>query len=290
MALGYNADDEAGKKEAFKYAASVLAEVEKTAGDDKKDLTVCVPHSIAQTMIDAARFRVMIDARQHAHIVKYGKNATLQIGYRGYIAKLKEHYPDADFTVEPIFEGDKFSVSDDNGYQSYKMEKASPFGDNPEKMVGVFCCISYTNGDRKIQKITTMSKNEIGKVRKAAKQDFIWAQWFLEKAKVAVIKRACKVHFAAITGLQELIRYDNEHNFQIEKPEQEVKPGGIIDNLNKTILAEADVIDQEPSPTTSANICASCNGKGSVDYLDDRTGETGIEPCSACGGEGKLAA
>ena len=266
MALGYNADDEAGKKEAFKYAASVLAEVEKTAGDDKKDLTVCVPHSIAQTMIDAARFRVMIDARQHAHIVKYGKNATLQIGYRGYIAKLKEHY------------------------QSYKMEKASPFGDNPEKMVGVFCCIAYTNGDRKIQKITTMSKNEIGKVRKAAKQDFIWAQWFLEKAKVAVIKRACKVHFAAITGLQELIRYDNEHNFQIEKPEQEVKPGGIIDNLNKTILAEADVIDQEPSPTTSANICASCNGKGSVDYLDDRTGETGIEPCSACGGEGKLAA
>jgi len=239
MALGYNAGDEAGKQEAFKYAASVLAEIEKSAGDKNKDLTVCRPDTIAQTMIDAARFRMMIDGRQHAHIVKYGNSATLQIGYRGYLAKIKEHYPDADFTVEPIWQGDVLKINDDNGYQTYTLDKAENFNDDLSKLQGILAVISYSMGDRKIQKVTTMSAKEIEKVKSAAKTKFVWDAWYIEKAKAAAIKRAAKIHFAAIQGMQEIIQYDNARHFNIERPVTEAKSGGIIENLNRSLCNKA---------------------------------------------------
>jgi len=281
MALGYNAGDELGKQEAFKYAASVLAEIEKSAGDKNKDLTVCRPDSIAQTMIDAARFRFMIDGRQHAHIVKYGNAATLQIGYRGYLAKIKEHYPDADFTVEPIFQGDILKINDDNGYQSYTLDKASNFNDDLTKLQGILAVISYSMGDRKIQKVTTMSAKEIEKVKSAAKTKFVWDAWYIEKAKAAAIKRAAKIHFATIQGMQEIIHYDNARHFNIERPATEAKSGGIIENLNKSLAGaeaiEGEVVEEQPEETPQTTVCATCNDDGEVD-----DGMSGTMPCPAC--------
>lgn len=283
MALGYNAGDELGKQEAFKYAASVLAEIEKSAGDKNKDLTACRPDSIAQTMIDAARFRFMIDGRQHAHIVKYGNAATLQIGYRGYLAKIKEHYPDADFTVEPIFQGDILKINDDNGYQSYTLDKGQNFNDDLTKLQGILAVISYTMGDRKIQKVTTMSAKEIEKVKSAAKTKFVWDAWYIEKAKAAAIKRAAKIHFAAIQGMQEIIQYDNARHFNIDRPATEAKSGGIIENLNKSLSGaetiEGELVEDAPETETPepSTVCATCNDDGEVD-----DGMSGTMPCPAC--------
>ena len=41
LALGHNGKTERGKTEAFKYISSVLQEIKKTEGDEKKDLTIC---------------------------------------------------------------------------------------------------------------------------------------------------------------------------------------------------------------------------------------------------------
>jgi recombinational DNA repair protein RecT len=274
MALGYNAGDENGKQEAFKYAASVLAEIEKSAGDKNKDLTVCRPDTIAQTMIDAARFRMMIDGRQHAHIVKYGNSATLQIGYRGYLAKIKEHYPDADFTVEPIWQGDVLKINDDNGYQTYTLDKASAFNDDLTKLQGILAVISYSMGDRKIQKITTMSAKEIEKVKGAAKTKYVWDAWYIEKAKAAAIKRAAKIHFAAIQGMQEIIQYDNARHFNVERPAHEVRAGSIIENLNKSLAGaeatepptlEGELVQPEISGDAAPEACPTCHGDEMID-------------------------
>ena len=89
VALAIGETDEA-QTQSKRYAASVLAELEKMALDPKKSQILnCSAQSIAQTMIDAAKFRLMIDGRQHAHIVQYGANATLQLGYRAYLYKVK---------------------------------------------------------------------------------------------------------------------------------------------------------------------------------------------------------
>tara|TARA_A200000113_G_scaffold196166_2_gene187065 strand:- start:3121 stop:4077 length:957 start_codon:yes stop_codon:yes gene_type:complete len=284
MALGFDAGDEKGVNKARSYAATVLAEIEKTAGDPKKDLTGCSPTSIGQCMVDAASFGVKIDGRQHAHLVKYGRNATLQIGYRGYLAKIKEHYPDADFVVECIFKGDEVSIEHKDGNQEYTFKKASAFNENKDDFEGVLFVVTYTDNGRLVRKVNTVTKSRIERARKAAKQDFIWSSDYFEKAKAAAIKASCKIHFASLSGISDVIKYDNHNNYDPQKgiKREGNSAGSIVDNLNEQIIdneptapepeQEAqepvqDVIDleevKEPVPAQNAFPgCTDCSGTG----------------------------
>lgn len=269
MALGY-ADAESdpkGHAEARKYAASVLAEVEKSAGAKKNDLTLCQPESIAQSMIDAAKFRLEIDGRQHAHLIAYAGKATFQIGYRGFISKIAEFYQDVDYSDGAIYEGDEFEISEKDGFAEYTLKRGNPFA--PESaLVGVFVAISYTKGNRQFQKIATMNKAEIQKVRNCAKQDYIWKAWYIEKALVACIKRVSKKQFQTVSGLQEMVRYDNDSNFILsDKAFDKKEQDSITDNLNKQIAAEipqgpkdaidVEISDAETSPVIQGSPSAS---------------------------------
>ena len=212
-ALGIDPTDEKAKAAVVPYASSVLIEIERNFGDSKKDMTGCVPDSIVRCVVDAARFKIMIDGRQHAHLVKYGQNATLQIGYRGFVHKIQEHLPDADFHYKAIFEGDTFTVNTKDGYDEYSHVIADPLEDDIKKLKGVYVAISYNKGDKHYQAVTVMSKNMINKIKSKAKQTFIWDEWYIEKAIVACIKRASKIHFAGIKELAEMVNFDNKTNF-----------------------------------------------------------------------------
>lgn len=255
LAIG---ETDAEQTEAKRYAASVLSELEKMAMDkNKAQILSCTPQSIAQVMIDAAKFRLMIDGRQHAHIVQYGSNATLQIGYRGYLAKIAEHYADADINVFPVYEGDDVFISGGDGFDRYEHKRKSAFNDGEAGFQGVVAALYYKKGEREFQKVVTISKTEIARIRKAAKQDFVWSSWFIEKAKVAAIKRICKIQFAQIGIIQEMVEYDNKTHFDVTKPVETVKAGSIVENLNtalapppKQIEAQSDAVvmpaDNEP--------------------------------------------
>ena len=253
LALGFDdAKSDKAKTEAAKYAASVLAELEKMATDEKKRAILeCSPMSIIQVMVDAAKFKLMIDGRQYAHIVKYGKEATLQIGYRGYLAKITEHFDDADINVFPVYEGDTLTISGDNGFDTYAHNRLNPFEESLDKFKGMCAVLYYKKGDKEFQKVITMTAREIGQIRKSAKQDFVWSAWFIEKAKAAAVKRICKLQFASISILQDMISYDNEKHHDIEKAQTENKAGSIVDNLNKGISgASDDVIDVDVKDIT----------------------------------------
>jgi len=251
LALNLNPQDETSRAKAFKYASSVLAEIAKTAGDEKRDLTVCTPDSICQAMIDAAQFQIAIDGRQHAHLVKYFNKAQLQIGFRGYISKISEYYRDADFVAEAIFKGDTLKLLDDGGFQTYTLQRGSVFNDSWEELQGVLVRIYYTKGNEKFQKVTTVSKNDLVKMRKAAKQDYIWSAWPIEKAKAAAIKRACKIQFADIMGLQEMIRYDNEANFDLKNQPAAPERRSIVDNINEAISPQSSPVNVTAEPEES---------------------------------------
>jgi len=236
MALDLTAGNDNAKAEARKYAASVLAEIEKSAGS-KNDLTACNPHSVAQAMIDAAKFKLMIDGRQHAHLIKYGQSASLQIGYRAYLAKIKEAYPDADFVVTPIYEGDDLEIWDEGGTQNYKLKKKNAFSDGENGLQGILFAVTYTDNGRLCRKVTPVPKSRIDRARGAAKQDFIWKTDYIEKAKAAAIKNACKHFFASLQGLQDIAQYDNEANHD---PNKGLKAAPLIENLNNEIFNEPD--------------------------------------------------
>lgn len=243
LALGFeDSKDPRAGNEAKKYAASVLAELEKMALDkNKSQILNCTPQSISQTMIDAAKFRLMIDGRQHAHIVQYGPNATLQLGYRAYLYKVKEAYPDADITVRPIYEGESVRINDENGFQTYTVQsEIDPFDAKENTLKGVMVAVTYTDNGRLVSKAMPILKNRIDRAQKAAKQDYIWKSDYIEKAKAAAIKAAFKIMFTQIQAVQEMIDFDNKQNYSVEKLEEPEKPekSNIIDNLNSQIIEQ----------------------------------------------------
>lgn len=198
-----------------KYIANILNEIQKTAGDQKKDLSQCTVNSIVSAIKQAHDLGLEVDARQHCHLVRYFNKdkqqleANLQVGYRGFIYAIKRAYPDANIDCRLVYEGDKFMLKKEGDVTTYSLEVENPFAKR-DKIIGGFCYISYSLGEKQLSFCEVMNIDEINKIAKCAKQDFIWKAWFEEKAKVALIRRACKIHFSSIQQLADLEQHDNK--------------------------------------------------------------------------------
>jgi len=241
--------------DANKYIKSVLLEITKSKSDPKKDLSVCTPFSILTAVKQAIDLGLEIDSRQHCHLVKYGNNAQLQVGYRGFIYAIKRAYPDANIVVNLVKEGDTFTIKKGGDIEEYQHIYGNPFA-GQDKIIGGYCYISFTLGNRKIAKIETVSKEEINKIKGSAKQDFIWKTWFEEKAKVAIIRRGCKVIFAGLNNelLDNLINRDNQDYDLNQEVKQEPK---IINDLPKVDFeVEDEIVEKQETALTQEEIDA----------------------------------
>ena len=211
-----------------KYVISVLNEIKKTANDDKKSLVNCTPDSIISAIKQACDLQLEIDGRQHCHLVKYGNNTTLQIGYRGFIYAIKRAYPDANIDCKLVYKGDVFTIRSEGDTTTFSLEVKDAFSRSQADVIGGYCHISYTVGGRLVSFCETTSLAEINKIKGKAKQDFIWKEWFEEKAKVAIIRRACKIHFSGIQQIEQITEFDNKDY-----------------DLEKVVEAEVEAIDSE---------------------------------------------
>jgi phage RecT family recombinase len=219
--------------------------------DSKRDLSNCSPLSILTAVKQAVDLGLEIDSRQHCHLVKRNKNVgtkdkpkwteevQLQVGYRGYLYKIKEHYSDANFVVGLVRSGDTFLINKTDENDSFTHKEANPFDSSLNNIIGGYCYITYTLGGRKISKIITMSKQEINKIKDVAKAKDIWDTWFEEKAKVAIIRRACKLIFAGLT--QKLDEFNNDEFDLDNKPKQQPI---VINDLPPADVNELETIDQ----------------------------------------------
>lgn len=255
LALSLDINNEGHKKTIQEYGASVLMEIEKSMSDPKKDLSRCTPDSIVQCMIDSAKFKIKIDGRQHAHLVKYGSNATLQIGYRGFIAKIREVIPSSDVNAFPVYEGDELTISSENGFDTYTHKRGNPFASQKD-LSGVVGVLYYQKEGKEFQRVVAMSLEEINKVKGCAKQSFIWDKWFVEKAKVAVIKRMCKLTFAEISAIQDLVEYDNKESFDMDAGKPKIDETAQLDEFTQKALTdksgdiEGDVVSSDDDTST----------------------------------------
>lgn len=213
------------------YVTSVIAEIHKSSGG-KNDLTLCTRESIISAMRDAAKLRLSIDGRQHAHLIKYGNKATLQIGYRGYLARLQESLPGFSAQVECVYKGDTITVRRSGFLELVNHERADPFGARPDSdIIGVYAQLSYDAGNERVSHVVTMNRAEIDKIRACAKDQSFWNKWFTEKAKVACIRRACKMHFSAVTF--DLDSADNDNFDHASRANGEEKAASINSRLQE---------------------------------------------------------
>jgi len=237
-----------GKNEAKKYVASILGEIERSVGT-KFDLTECSPDSIRQTLIDSMRFKIPIDGRKMAYIEsRWNKEkgcsvAGLQITTNGLVAKITEHFPDFIIKSTPVFTGDDLVIK--NGGKVEHTQK-DPFCSDLTKLEGMVVESSYTNNGRLVEDATVVTKKDLLSMKAASKAQNIWNTWTIERMKTAAIKRICKWQFRAIQGVQEIIDYDNNHNYNMDT-DINVKSNTIIDNINNMIDDEEVInVDEEP--------------------------------------------
>lgn len=234
IALGFSdaEHDEAGRREADMYMSSVVATV---MDDPKGKLQLCTPRSVFNAALDAAKMKVAIDGRKHAALVPYAGKATLQLTSAGYEHKIHTHLENSSVKSGVVYEGDKFTVSETDGWTEYEHIVADPFNDDDSKIIGVYVAISYSKGDRRFQLVERMSRKELEKVKGCSKMGAgVWNKWYAERAKTAAIKRASKRLFNDVLGLQAMVDYDNKKNY--EKVDlNERSENNIIDNINNRI-------------------------------------------------------
>jgi len=240
------------KKGKDKYVLSVLSEISKTVGDNKKDLTKCTTSSIVNAIKQAYDLNLEIDARQHCHLIKYGDTANLQIGYRGYIYAIKRAYPDANIDCKLVYEGDDFTINKEGDTTSYNLTVKDPFAKR-DKVIGGYCYISYSSNGRLVSFIETVRLDEINKIKDCAKAGFIWNSWFEEKAKVAIIKRACKVHFSGINQIAEITEFDNKE-FDVTPDIEEVKQLEEVETITTAQAFELEELIKKAGKTMQ-DIC-----------------------------------
>lgn len=214
------------KSNCEKYVKSVLFELNKISDEH---LLKCSNQSILEAVKTAIDLELEIDSRQHCHLILFNGKAQLLIGYRGFIYAIKRVYRDANIIVNLVRTNDTFTVKRGNDIDEYQHVVSDPFDDSTDSIRGGYCYISLNIGDRKVAKIETMSKNEIIKAKTVAETNEVWDIWFEEKAKVVVLKRACKILFAGLNNemINKLIAKDNE-DYNLTEEKKEVK---IIEDL-----------------------------------------------------------
>lgn len=145
-----------------------------------------------------------------------GTHITLQstgisYDYIAYKNRMFLSYPESTVDVGLVYEGDDFKVTKESGSIMYHHNVSNPFNQGEKNLVGGYCIIRNKRGEF----MTLLSKEDIDKHRKVAKQDYIWKEWFTEMATKTVIKKACKLHFSDI--YQNIEQMDNE-NYELDNP------------------------------------------------------------------------
>lgn len=246
------------KQSLLEQCISGVRSVLQKAEPDHKGIALwhSTPASIGNAIRDSIQHGIPIDGRGLAYLVRYNMEVRFTPGYKGYINRVCEHNPTADFQVGLVFDGDDFSFYREDGVAHYKHNPKTIFPtkkDMVEKLIGAYCYISYTVDGKKLAHIEPMGRDDIDTIRKKAKTDNVWEEFTSEQIKKTVIRRACKVPFARV--VQELDELDND-NYDMSKGESKPKSSAWDEalkkekeSMEKTVDGTATVVETKDIPS-----------------------------------------
>lgn len=131
------------------------------------------------------------------------------ISWVGYKNKVLSVYPEAEFDVQLVRDGDTISFTKESGSVMYTHTLANPFASN-KGIMGAYCVIKTKRGEA----LETLGKDDFEKMKSGSRLQTSWDKWESEFWLKSVIKRACKRHFNDIVADIETI--DNEDYSQEE--------------------------------------------------------------------------
>lgn len=243
-ATGLNQQELQSKLISFAYATKTMLD------NAKMPLGNLDPQSIREAFKASLDTGIPVDKRQLAYIVKYGNKIEYQIGFKGFISRIKEIYPTANIKAELVYAGDVFAVEKVDGKAKYTHKVANPFA-SIKDMTGVYAYIQYTDKGKEYSFIETMGKDEVLKIKGKAKTAYVWNEWFGEMAKKAVIRRLCKTLFIGDPKIAIMEDLDNK-NFDIQQEPVHIDydkptpmPEEIQPNKADVVAEQEKVVEQE---------------------------------------------
>lgn len=156
----------------------------------------------------------------NAAITAYNRVFITWVGYKNKVLSV---YPEAEFDVQLVREGDTISFAKESGSVMYSHTLENPFASN-KGIIGAYCVIKTRRGEA----LETLGKDDFEKMKAGSSLQTSWNKWESEFWLKSVIKRACKRHFNDIVSDIELI--DNEDY------NQEEDYGHADDDKKKAIL------------------------------------------------------
>ena len=155
-------------------------------------LLECEPETIQDAIINVASVGLTLNpAHSYAYLVpEYNKSrkarvCQLRVSFRGLIKLAVDSQALSWVKADVVKEADTFEYK---GIDHTPMHHMDPFSDRGPT-VGAYCVAKTTAGDLLVDVI---SREQLDKIQKTAKTPDVWANWFDEMAKKAVIKRAAK--------------------------------------------------------------------------------------------------
>jgi len=220
------------------------------------NISKCSGQSILNAIVQTAQLNLSIDKNVgQAYIVPFKGNATLQIGYRGWIALLKRFCYDVKAFV--VYECDEFSF-EINGWNDALKFKPN-FDDREddsfqwvyEHMIGVFTMIRDAKTGEVFNDFT--SKALIEKLRLSGpaqngSPSGVWKDWYSEMSMAKAIKRHAK-------------KMPLEEGMQISLVEDDLREAGKIEivqdkeekDLNQILLEQNQQESEEQFASAGGN-------------------------------------
>ncbi len=226
-----------------------------------KELQKCAPFTVQDAITNVASVGLTLNpADSYAYLVPnynsvLGQNeCQLRISFKGLLKVAADSGAIQWVKADVVKQNDTFT---EKGIGIIPEHVKDSFGERGET-VGVYCVAKLNTGEYLTE---IMSLAEIEKIRKCAKFDAIWSQWFDEMAKKAVIKRASKQWIksgthstlnAAVSVLNETEGSDPD--YMIFTPEQEEAFNKAVENENPLeYMKVCENIAGGSSSTPSAN-------------------------------------
>jgi hypothetical protein len=149
------------------------------------------------------------------NVVITGVNMAM-VTFNGYKNKVLSVYPETEFDIQLVREGDTFHFAKESGGVIYSHEMADPFSTTDAKIIGAYVVFKNKRGEF----LETLNRSDYEKMKKSSRQEYLWGQWESEFWLKSVIKRACKRHFFDVVA--EIDKNDNEdYGINIDKNPEE---------------------------------------------------------------------
>jgi len=207
-------------------ARSVIATIKKSpklleiANNNREGFVNCINNAIS--------LGLPIDANQYCYLVPYNcningqwsKTLQLQIGYKGYIYKIKQSFPNAIFQASLVRKLDEIKVYKEKNNDYVDQKYNSPLSKKNNDIIGAYCLITFLNNNDTKSVVEFLDKEDLdlikskSKTKEGRKDKYgkiiltIWQEWEGEMCKKSAIRRACKVHFPSET--KDLNEFDNK--------------------------------------------------------------------------------